>query len=78
MLHSMTIHNFKYYLHDRKDEGETAEQIARQTGLDAEVLEKDWIDSPAAGVFYEVEFNMAYDDETHEFKVISCSAINII
>ena len=59
----MTVHNFKWYLHEYADTYECADDLRRQ-GLPSEVADR----IASARPFYEVEFNCTFDDETGQFE----------
>jgi hypothetical protein len=59
----MTVHNFKWYLHEDSDTEGIADELMRQ-GLPEGVADK----LAAARPFYEVEFDCTYDDETGAFE----------
>lgn len=63
----MTLHGFKYYLHDSYNSFESLDWIARQTGLEIDDELADKIGRP----FYEVGLNCTLDDETGRVTIVS-------
>jgi hypothetical protein len=61
----MTVHAFKWYLHEHSDSSEFQEELERQ-GLPPDVAEKIMELRP----FYEVEFDCQYDTKTGKLDFI--------
>lgn len=66
---SMSVVNFKYYLHDNSSSSERAEWIESQTGVEMTDELIDKIGRP----FYEVRLDCTLDTETGEVKVTGVS-----